>query len=159
MAPPLPHGVREKLPPPLPRAPFSTAARTAPGRARRGGGAASLPRGGSGRVAYRSCRGAGGARRPAALLGGGAAESEDRRRRREPRFWWLRAEAAARRCRSAGATSRPKILTWTPSSASSRARVSACVGVGGRSGVLFPRQGQSDPSANFEWSRVGDAGC
>lgn len=117
------------------------------------------PAGGSGRVAYRSCRGAGGARRPAALLGGGAAGSEDRRRRREPRFWCLRAEAAARRCRSAGATSRPKILTWTPSSASSRARVSVCVGVGGRSGVLFPRQGQSDPSANFEWSRVGDAGC
>lgn len=31
--------------------------------------------------------------------------------------------------------------------------------VGGRSGVLFPWQEQSDPFANFEWSRVGDTGC
>lgn len=129
--------------------------------ARRGGGAASLRPGRVRAGGYRGCRRAGGAPRPTALLGGGAAESQDRRRHREPRFRWLRAEAsAARRCRSAGATSRPKIRTWTPSSASSRARVSACVGLGGRSGVLLPwRQEQSDSFANFEWSRVGDTGC
>lgn len=81
-------------------------------------------------------RRAAGARGPAALPGGGAhpgpdaAEPEGKRRSREPGPWWLREEAAAERCLSAGATSRPKTRTWTPSSASSKARVSVCVEVG-----------------------------
>ena len=133
-APPLPRRVQEKLPPPrrLRAASFSTAARTAPGAGAEGRRRA----GGRGREADGRRRRTGRARSPAALPGGGgppepdAAEPEDKRRRGELGRWWLRAEAAAGKCRSAGATSRPKTLIWTPSSASSRARVSVCVGVG-----------------------------
>lgn len=158
----------QRTPPRSLAASFSTAARTAPGL--EPGSEAREPRaweGGAGRAAEGRRRRAGGARSPAAHSGGSAhpepdaAEPEDRWRRREPGGWWLRAEAAAERCLSAGATSRPRTRTWTPSSASSRAKVSVRVKVGADLNSWFRGRSGGTPlltSNGAEWGDI-DAEC